>query len=348
MKIPLDHILDSSQDFVAKVLQQLEVELLRREKNTWLDGIARWFKSGPTPFVKGVYIYGSVGRGKTMLMDAFYDGLPIKEKQRWHFHAFMQKQVHQRLKALGVTKDPPIEVLAKEIAAHARVLCFDEFHVKDIADAMILGRLFAQLFELGTVVVATSNQRPDELYKDGLHRDRFLPFIEILKKYCTEIELDGSVDYRRAILQKHKRYFFPIDADAKAEIDDIFKELADGKQQQSTSLEVNGRELVIQKTANGVARIGFSNLCETTLGASDYLTLADNFHTVLLEDVPVMNENMHNEARRFITLIDILYDREVNLVVSAAAGPDQLYVAGKNKTLFARTSSRLVEMTGSG
>jgi cell division protein ZapE len=347
MKIHDEHMLDSAQEVVAKRLQRLDSELKVRKNVTLTDRISGYFKKGSQDLVKGLYIYGAVGRGKTMLMDGFFNGLSIVPKQRWHFHAFMQQAVHQRLKELsGQKKEQPIEVLAKEISYKAKVLCFDEFHVTDIADAMILGRLFAKIFELGTVVVITSNQSPDDLYKDGLHRDRFLPFIGILKKNCSEVELLGSVDYRRVLLQKHRRYFTPIDESARQEIDDIFRELSDGKQSGPTLLQVHGRDLVIPQSANGVARIRFMNLCESTMGAADYLCLAENFHTLLLEEVPVMTVDMHNEARRFMTLIDILYDRNINLVVSAAAGPDHLYKAGKNSDLFLRTISRLLEMTG--
>lgn len=346
MKIPAGHILDPCQEVVAGHLRQLSADLKNHQDMSWLDRALNRIKNGHKNFTQGLYIYGTVGRGKTMLMDAFFDDLPIGEKQRWHFHAFMQQQVHQRLRALENSKQQPIELLAKEIAANAKVLCFDEFHVTDIADAMILGRLFSLLFDLGTVVVATSNQHPDELYQNGLHRDRFLPFIETLKHYCRIVSLDGSLDYRRAILQKHQRYFYPINDEAKAELDDIFQELTYGKPPKITTLEVGGRDLILPITANGVARISFSDLCEHALGASDYLSLADHFHTILLEDVPVLNEDMHNEAKRFITLIDILYDRSINVVISAAANPDNLYKSGKNSDFFLRTASRLIEMTG--
>ncbi len=345
MKIPTGYTLDSAQEAVALRLQKLEAELYAELHKSIRTRLSSYFKRGPKYFIKGLYIYGGVGRGKTMLMDAFYDDLDMERKQRWHFHAFMQQQIHQRLKALGETKEIPITVLAREIAAHAKVLCFDEFHVSDIADAMILGRLFSKLFELGVVVVATSNQRPDGLYKDGLHRDRFLPFIEILKQFCPEVELNGPVDYRREILHRHRQYFVPADETASAEIEDIFVELSDGKAVRKELIEVNGRQVLIPKFANGVARVGFADMCKTMLGANDYLVLADHFHTVLLENVPVMDESMHNEAKRFITLIDILYDREVNLVISAAAEPDQLYKSGKNSNAFLRTASRLIEMT---
>ncbi len=348
MKIPFGLILDPAQQGVARDLLQLEAELMAWESRSFKDkflSFLNWQHKAP---IKGLYIYGSVGRGKTMLMDAFYDGLWLQRKERWHFHAFMQQAVHQRLKALsGVTKEQPIEMLAREIAHRAHVICFDEFHVTDIADAMILGRLFTLLFKQGVVMVATSNQKPDELYKNGLHRDRFLPFVEVLKQHCREVALDGPVDYRRAILHKHKRYFSPINAHAAHEIDVIYGELSDGRPEQAVHMLVNGREIVISRASNGVARVSFDDMCEETLGASDYLSLADHFHTILLEDVPVMNADMHNQARRFMTLIDILYDRDVNLVVSAAAKPDLLYQEGKNSELFARTTSRLIEMTGS-
>lgn len=346
MKIPHGYSLDTNQQRVAERLHALAGEIVVRENRSLTQRLRGFLK--PQGIIKGVYIYGSVGRGKTMLMDAFYEGLAVAKKQRWHFHEFMNQAVHQRLKALsGTTEDQPIEILARELSSQAHVLCFDEFHVTDIADAMILGRLFTLLFHRGVVVVATSNQRPDNLYKDGLHRDRFLPFVAVLKQYCDEIELDGEIDYRRAILHKHKRYFSPINDEALHEMDQIFLELTEGKIPAAMKVVVNAREVIIPHAANGVARVSFNDLCEAALGANDYLSLADHFHTILLEDVPVMNEDMHNQARRFITLIDILYDRDINLVVSAAAQPDALYHTGENSDLFARTASRLIEMTGS-
>lgn len=346
LKIPETYILDSFQLEVVSRLERLSDDLVKRQNLSLRARVSEYLNRRSAIFTKGLYIYGSVGRGKTMLMDAFYNDLAIEQKQRWHFHAFMQQQVHKTLKRLGQTKEQPIEILARDLSAQAKVLCFDEFHVTDIADAMILGRLFSKLFEHGTVIIATSNQKPDELYKDGLHRDRFIPFIDILKHHCDEIHLNGPTDYRRAILHKHKRYFTPNNEASKKHVDVIFKELAEGSKPTKKTLTNNGRELLIPQTANGIARLNFTELCETPLGPGDYICLADNFHTILLEQIPVMNENMHNEAKRFITLIDILYDRDINLVITAAAEPDQLYTTGKNSDFFTRTASRLIEMTG--
>lgn len=346
MKIPEQYVLDSYQQKVADRLEGLSNDLVKRQNLSLRARVSEYLNRRSALLTKGLYIYGSVGRGKTMLMDAFFNDLDIGQKQRWHFHAFMQQQVHKTLKRLGQTKEQPIEILARDLSQQAKVLCFDEFQVTDIADAMILGRLFSRLFEHGTVVIATSNQKPDELYKDGLHRDRFLPFIDILKQHCDEIHLNGPTDYRRAILHKHKRYFTPDNEKAKKHVNLIFKELSEGIKPTKKILTINGRELLIPQTANGIARLNFAEMCENPLGANDYISLADHFHTILLEQIPVMNENMHNEAKRFITLIDVLYDRDINLVITAAAEPDQLYTAGKNSDFFVRTASRLIEMTG--
>lgn len=351
MKLTPDIQLDSAQQAVADILQKLELALSQVTQLSMKQKLSRIIKKTQQENIKGVYIHGSVGRGKTMLMDAFYTNIALVHKQRWHFHAFMQ-QVHQRLKAIrlgegmSVVEDQPVDILAQEIANKARLLCFDEFHVTDIADAMILGRLFGKMFQLGVVVVTTSNQHPDELYANGLHRERFLPFIEILKEYAPEIELDGPIDYRRAILQQHKRYFTPISAATIQEIDTIFEQLTAGHKVESYELRVNGRILSVPKASNGVARLSYPQLCEQPLGPADYLCLADNFHTVLLENIPVMDETMYNEAKRFMTLIDILYDRNIHLIVSAQNPPDQLYFSRKNKEMFLRTASRLIEMTG--
>lgn len=336
--------LDAYQQVVWQALQELQKELMAAEGSSFSKRIMQALGQRK-PAIQGLYIYGAVGRGKTMLMDRFFEGLTIEKKQRYHFHAFMQKKVHQRLKQLGSGNEQPIETLAKEIAGQARVLCFDEFHVCDIADAMILGRLFSRLFKLGTVVIATSNQKPDDLYEGGLHRDRFLPFIKLLKESCKSIELSGGVDYRRLLLSQHKRYFSPLGEESEKAMSHIFDLFADGTEAEAETMTVNGRHVNLPAVANGVVRVSFKDLCEIPLGPSDYLALVDHFHTIFMENVPIMDESMHNEAKRFITLIDILYDRGRNLVMSAQAEPDRLYISGKNSDFFVRTSSRLMEMT---
>ncbi|MBP6985097.1 MAG: AFG1 family ATPase [Alphaproteobacteria bacterium] len=343
-KISLDlPQLDMHQQTIQHALETLQLELQQNSQMSLSQKLFnRLRKSSP---LKGLYIYGSVGRGKTMLMDWFFHNLEIKRKKRYHFHSFMQKQVHQRLKEIATGQDSPIETLATEIAHKAQVLCFDEFHVCDIADAMILGRLFSRLFELGTVVVATSNQHPDGLYEGGLHRDRFLPFMDTLKEYCNVYELSGDTDYRRAILRQHKRYFYPLTPETDTALSQLFTLLSNGHKSTTENLIVKGRNLTFPCVANGIVRTTFKDLCDTNLGAVDYLSIVHHFHTIFLENIPVMDSSMHNQAKRFITLIDVIYDQGRNLVLSAEAEPDQLYKSGKNHEFFARTASRLIEMS---
>lgn len=350
MKIPDDVKLDSEQKRVADVLKQLAQDLERAQASSLRQKITDIFKLSSKPSIKGVYIHGSVGRGKTMLMDAFYHNLRYAKKERWHFHAFMM-QVHDRLNAIRSTKlkgndDQPIIMLAKELAERSQLLCFDEFQVTDIADAMILGRLFAKLFEAGVVVVATSNQHPDELYTGGLHRERFLPFISLLKEATKELELDGPVDYRRQLLAQHRRYFTPNTHDARHQMRNLFQELSGAETITTKIIESKGRQIQIPEVAGGMAMTDFKTLCEQPLGANDYLTLAHHFHTLFVENIPAMNEDMHNEAKRFMTLVDILYDQQINVVMSAETNPDNLYPQGKSSEAFKRTISRIIEMTG--
>lgn len=300
---------------------------------------------------KGLYLWGGVGRGKSMIMDMFYDHVPIEQKQRVHFHSFMQ-EVHRRIHAFreaqkaGKVSDgkDPLPPLARVIAERAWLLCFDEFHVTDIADAMILGRLFEALFTEGVVIVATSNRHPKDLYKDGLQRDRFLPFIDILLQHMNVLEVQAARDYRLERLQKMDTYLTPSGPVADSKLEQDFESLTIGFQAKSTTLDVNGRSVEIARTAEGVAYADFEELCAKPLGPGDYLAVASRFHTLFLRNVPKLGPENRNEAKRFVTLIDALYEAKVNFICSAAVAPTDLYTAGDGAFEFERTVSRLMEM----
>ncbi len=300
--------------------------------------------------LKGAYIYGGVGRGKSMLMDLFFEVLECRYKARVHFHEFMQDvhgaihQWRQKHKTGDVEGDDPIAPVAEKIAEKAKVLCFDEFIVNDITDAMILGRLFTVLFEKGVIVVATSNRAPDTLYEDGLNRALFLPFIEVLKQRLDILQLDHDTDYRMMHFDGLTTYYTPLGTDADKSIQHAWQQLTGNATGEKQVLTLLGRELVVPLSAHGVARFDYSDLCEKPLGAADYLKLARTFHTIILEHIPQLNAEKRNEARRFIMLVDTLYDNGVKLVVSAAANPDDIYTKGDERFEFDRTVSRLLEM----
>ncbi len=298
---------------------------------------------GPAP--KGLYIHGGVGRGKSMLMDLFFAEVRIEAKRRVHFHAFMldvQARLHALRQASG--KSDPLVQVALDLAAETLLLCFDEFHVVNIADAMILGRLFEALFDQGVVVVATSNWPPDRLYEDGLNRVRFLPFIDLLKERLEVVALDGPIDYRLRLLRDLPVYHYPLGPEATAALDGIFQALADGAEPASAELEVGLRRLVVPRSAVGVARFAFADLCSQPLGPADYLAIGRHYHSVVLDGVPLLTPDRRNEARRFMTLVDALYECRVMLFLSAAAPAADLYPEGDGAFEFRRTSSRLMEM----
>jgi cell division protein ZapE len=301
--------------------------------------------------LKGLYVYGEVGRGKTMLMDLFFETSAVVRKRRVHFHEFMA-DVHERVYVYrqeiknGEAERDPIQRAAAAIAEETWLLCFDEFHVTDITDAMILGRLFTRLFELGVVVVATSNIAPSDLYKDGLNRALFLPFIALLERHCEVVRLEARVDFRLEKLTGVPTWYVPDDAKADAALDDAWQRLAGGHAGTSQELIVKGHAVRIPKAAMGIARFSFDDLCARPLAAGDYLKIAHEFHTVILDHIPVMDYAQRNEAKRFIILIDTFYDNAVKLLASARAQPDKLYIAtdGYEANEFKRTASRLIEM----
>jgi cell division protein ZapE len=348
---------DPAQAVAAERLQALWLKLRDydpqpRQKPAGLWRVLRRkpVDEAPTDYFGGLYLVGDVGRGKSMLMDLFFAAAEVQRRRRIHFHRFMQ-EVHGRIHALKQASpglDDPIPPLADGLAAEAALLCFDEFQINDIADAMILGRLFQALFDRMVVVVATSNTAPDDLFKDRPGRDAFLPFIGILKQHLDVLVLDGPRDWRRLHLRNLGTWHVPADRRSDAALDAAFAKLADGAPPQADKLLVMGRSVPVPAAANGVARFSFEQLCGAPLGAGDYLYLATHFHALVLDDVPRLSPDNHDQARRFITLIDALYDHRVKLVASAAAIPDQLYRAGEGAQAFERTASRLMEMQTEG
>ncbi|MEN0001071.1 MAG: cell division protein ZapE, partial [Pseudomonadota bacterium] len=302
--------------------------------------------------VKGLYIHGSVGRGKTMLMDFFFRACPAHRKRRAHFHEFMA-DVHDRIgahrsavKQGRAQGDDPIAPVAAALAQEAYVLCFDEFSVTDITDAMILSRLFSALFEHGVVLVATSNVVPDDLYRDGLNRSLFLPFVDLLKQHVDEVSLDADRDYRLGRVSNMPAYLTPLSLKTTALMNKVWSKLADGGKGVPDSIEIMGRMLIVPAATDDAARFSFDDLCRQPLGARDYLAVARRYRTILIDDVPILRDGERNEAKRFINLIDTLYDNQNKLFVSAEAEPDQLYQAksGTETFEFERTASRLIEM----
>jgi len=329
---------DAAQRAAVSRLQTLHDELMAF-KHARRNALRKLVVRPPVP--RGVYLWGGVGRGKSLLMDCFYESLPYKRKRRVHFHAFI-REVHERLKELKQEADPLAKV-AERIARDVRLLCFDEFHVSDIADAMILGRLVEALFERGVVFCLTSNYVPDGLYPNGLQRQNFLPTIAVIKQSLDVLEVDYGVDYRLRTLEKVEVYHVPADAEGEARLTAAFHELSGGEGH-GGHLEVLGRKLAVKRRGGGVVWFDFAMLCGGPRSQNDYLDIARGYHTVLLSGIPRMTREMANEARRLTWLVDILYDHKVKLIMTAACEADELYRVGVQAGEFFRTVSRLVEM----
>jgi cell division protein ZapE len=344
---------DAAQAQAAEAFADLEARLSSYKPARKQGLLGRLFpdKNGGPP--RGLYVHGEVGRGKTMLMDLFFQQSPVEHKRRAHFHEFMA-EVHERIygfrQNIARGELPDGDVIALTAAAifdQAWLLCFDEFHVTDIADAMILGRLFSKLFELGTVVVATSNVAPDDLYKGGLNRALFLPFIAQISDHMDVLRLDARTDFRLEKLAGVKMWLVPPDRGADAALDKAWGKMTGNAPCEPRDISIKGRILRVPCSAHGVARFSFADICEKPLAASDYLRLAHDYHTILIDHIPVMDYAERNAAKRFIALIDTLYDNAVKLMASAEADPVSLYLAdeGNEANEFKRTSSRLIEMS---
>jgi cell division protein ZapE len=342
--------LDPAQERVAEAFADLEQRLARYKPLRKQGLLGRLFADKDDAPPRGLYVHGDVGRGKTMLMDLFFQQSPVEHKRRAHFHEFMA-DMHERIYgyrqsiARGDIPDGDVIALtAASIFEQAWLLCFDEFHVTDIADAMILGRLFARLFDLGTVVVATSNVAPEDLYKGGLNRSLFVPFIAQISQHMEVLRLDARTDFRLEKLAGVKMWLVPA---AAAALDRAWARMTGSAPCKPLDISIKGRVLHVPCSAHGVARFSFADICEEPLAASDYLRLARDYHTIIIDRIPVMDYSDRNAAKRFITLIDTLYDNGVKLMASAAADPLSLYVAteGNEANEFKRTSSRLIEMS---
>ena len=329
---------DAAQQAAAERLQRLYDELVAF-KHQRRSKLRKLLVNPPLP--RGTYLWGGVGRGKSLLMDCFFDTVPYQRKRRVHFHAFM-REVHERLRALKNEEDPLLKV-ADRIARETRLMCFDEFHVSDIADAMILGRLMEALFERGVVFCLTSNYPPDGLYPNGLQRHNFLPAIQLLKDRLDVLEVDGGIDYRLRALEKVEVYHVPADAEGEAKMEAAFREISGGEGHRRP-VNILERELPVQRRAIGVIWFDFATLCMGPRSQNDYLEIARRYHTVFLSGVPRMTREQASEARRFTWLVDVFYDHKVKLVMTAECEAAELYREGPQATEFHRTVSRLIEM----
>nr|VFK27385.1 MAG: cell division protein ZapE [Candidatus Kentron sp. MB] len=337
---------DTAQEVVVRELQRIYDQLSTIPPATSIGLWKRLTKRRAQPNsnpILGLYVWSGVGRGKTHLMNLFYDALPFPEKTRLHFHRFMQR-IHAELKTLPNTPDP-LQIVADRIAKEARVLCFDEFHVSDIADAMVLGRLLGALIERGVVLVTTSNIEPDNLYKDGLQRARFLPAIELIKTHTRILHLEGNLDYRLRALEQAEIYHYPLDQGADQSLMESFLRLGPENIKIGEALTIEGRPIPTVRLADGIVWFDFKHICDGPRGTADYIEIARYFHTVLLANLPLLGPENNEKALRFIHLVDEFYDRNVNLIISAAAPSDTLYYPeGRFAFQFERTRSRLEEM----
>ena len=335
---------DNGQSIVSKNFDILIGDIIDYNKNKSI--IRKFFLKPKKNIMKGIYLYGGVGRGKSMIMDLFFQNINIKEKRRLHFHDFM-REVHQRIKDKSKkekNRDTVISV-AKDLASSAKLLCFDEMEVRDIADAMILSRLFKIMFDEGTILVATSNQPPDGLYKNGLHRDRILPFIENLKMKTNVIEIQNGDDWRQRSLSGNKVWLSPLSKSNLKKIDKLFDNLSKGSNKSSENIDVAGRKIFIPNVSAGIARIDFNDLCNKPLAASDYIEIALRYKGIIIENIPILTDDLRNEARRFIWLIDALYDKKCFLIASSVVDFRELYQGKDWEFEFDRTVSRIIEMS---
>jgi len=334
------HENDPAQESIVARLEQLQQRLVTAQSPQ--RGLRRLFGSGQNQAVQGLYLWGGVGRGKTFLLDLFFETLDIEAKKRIHFHRMMH-EVHTRLRELGAIENPLAQVAA-DMAEETSVLCFDEFFVSDIGDAMILGTLLEGLFRHGVTLISTSNSQPDDLYKDGLQRQRFLPAIELLKKHTQVVHMDGSTDYRLRLLQQAGTYLTPDDGAARLKLQHYFDESASSNITRDDTLEISGREISVHMKAKGIAWFDFAALCDGPRSQNDYIEIARWYPTVILSGIPRLGEALEDQARRFVALVDEFYDRRVKLIVSAAESIDSLYCGTRLKFEFERTISRLIEM----
>lgn len=342
---------DPAQELAAEKLSSLAHALRsytpRSGKRGWMERFGLR-SNDPTPPPQGLYLYGGVGRGKSMLMDLFFQVAPTTAKERLHFQVFMRdfhNEIHRRRQLpMFADEGDPIPGMADGIADTTTLLCLDELEVRDIADAMIIGRLFQRLFDRGVVVVATSNRPPDDLYKDGLQREKFLPFIALIKQRLDLLCLEAAQDYRLGRLMGSAVYHTPLGATANAALDAAWNRLTDDAPAKPDHVIVSGRRIVVPAAAHHVARFSFDDLCRQALGPADYIAIASAYETVIVSGIPQMNEDLKDAARRFVTLIDALYEHRTALICSAAAPPDQLYVGDTGGFEFHRTASRLIEM----
>jgi cell division protein ZapE len=340
----IDFQYDEAQENAVKELQRLYDELTQpKKKRTWRVTLKSKFgKRMNRPSIQGIYFWGGVGRGKTYLVDTFYECLPFKNKMRIHFHRFMHR-VHQELKLLDKQEDP-LKIIAKKLAKETRIICFDEFFVSDITDAMILGTLIQELFSHGIVLVATSNIEPDGLYKNGLQRTRFLPAIDLINQQTRVVNVDSGNDYRMRTLEQAEIYHFPLDKQAQINLDNYFNKLSPDKCENNIAIDIEGRKISAMKKAEGVIMFEFLALCDGPRSQTDYIEISREFQTVLLANVSQMDETKDDIARRFIAMIDEFYERKVKLIISAQVDMEALYINGRLTFEFQRCLSRLQEM----
>jgi len=333
-------------DALARIGHELTTGESPKSLIPWLRHRLRAAPAGPAAPVRGAYLWGGVGRGKTFMMDLFFEHLPEQRKLRYHFHRLMYR-VHGRLKQLGDREDP-LSIVAGELSRQARVICFDEFSVSDITDAMILARLLQQLFERGTTLVTTSNVPPDDLYQGGLQRERFLPAIDLIHQHTDILHVDGPTDYRLRVLEQAEIWHSPLDDGADRNLERYFSGIAPDGGTTGQPIEILGRQLHTRRRADGIAWFDFAELCDGPRSQNDYIELARCFQTILVSGIPVLDQRNEDQARRFIALVDEFYERRVKLIASAAGSIEQIYTGSRLAREFERTRSRLREMQSTG